>query len=122
MAIATTLIKINGVDVPVVRGYKVGINKLWADAGRNMKGELKSTFVGNFLKIKVDIGYTTPAQIDTLRDMLDNAFLTVLWFDEKLGALRSSTCYPNDFEYGVYNNDLELYAPFSFNLISTKKI
>ena len=122
MAVAATLLKINGTDVPALRGYNVGINKLWTDAGRNMKGELKSTFVGNFLKIGVEIGYTTPIQMSTLRDMLDNAFLTVLWFDEDTGLLRSNTCYPNDFEYGVYNNDLELYKPFGFNLISTKKI
>jgi hypothetical protein len=118
----TNLIKINGVDVPAVKKYVVGINKLWREANRNMKGELKSTFVGNFVKIELEIGHTTQAQMTTLRGMLDNSFMTVLWFDEKTDTLKSGTFYPSDFSYGLYRKDVALYEPFMVSIIATKKL
>jgi hypothetical protein len=118
----TNILKINGTDVPALRKYVVGINKLWTDAGRNLKGELKTTFVGNFIKLECEVGYTTQAQMTTLRTMLDNAFMTVLWFDEKTDTLKSGTFYPSDYAYGLYRKDVALYEPFQFSLIATKKL
>ena len=46
-----TLLQINGQTVPNIKSYKVGNNKLWADADRNMDGDVRATFIGVFPKI-----------------------------------------------------------------------
>ena len=40
------LVKINGVRIPAIVNYKVGRNKLWKDADRNMSGDVRATLIG----------------------------------------------------------------------------
>jgi hypothetical protein len=54
--------------------------------------------------------------------MLDNSFITVLWFDEKTDTLKSGTFYPSDFSYGLYRKDVALYEPFLVSIIAVKKL
>ena len=53
------LVKINGVRIPAIVNYKVGRNKLWKDADRNMSGDVRATLIGIYPKIELNIGVTT---------------------------------------------------------------
>jgi hypothetical protein len=118
----TNLLKINNVDVPKLRKYVVGIEPLVDNAGRNLQGTLKASFVGNFLKIECEIGYTTSTEMTTLRGLLDPFSVTVKWYNEATGALVTTSMYTSPYKYGIFRKDVELYEPFSFSLISFAKL
>jgi hypothetical protein len=121
MAFPTKFVRINGVDLPKLKSYKVQRNKLWTDAGRNMNGELRSTFIGIFPKIFLEFVNTTQAEISTLITLLDQASFTVSWWDELTDTMKSGTYYAGDFDYTVINKSKGLYEPFTVNLIPFTK-
>ena len=68
------LIKINGTKIPCITNYKVGRNKLWKNADRNMSGDVRATLIGIFPKIELSIGYTTEDQMSQLCQILDQDY------------------------------------------------
>jgi len=102
-------------------GYKVSRAKLWTDAGRNMAGEMKATLIGVFPKISLEFRHLTRAELTTVTGLLDEAVLSVKWFDAKSNSVKTANFYSSDYEYPVYDGQRELYQPFSVNLIAFKK-
>jgi hypothetical protein len=78
------LIKINGTVIPAIVNYKVGRNKLWKDADRNMAGDVRAVLIGIFPKIELNIGVTTQEQMGTLTELLDRDFFEVEYFDVRV--------------------------------------
>ena len=73
-----TLLRIDGQIVPNIKTYKVGNNKLWADAERNMNGDVRATFIGVFPKLELEIGgVLTSAIVANLCDLLDQPYFSV---------------------------------------------
>lgn len=56
------LLKIDGEIVPNISKYTISYNKLWADAERNMNGDIRATFIGIFPKVELEIGGILTAQ------------------------------------------------------------
>lgn len=125
MSLPTTLVQINGTDLtPYLKqpsGYKVEPNKLWRDAGRNMAGELKSTFVGIFPKINLNFRHLTRSELDIVINLLEQPQFTCAWFDEKSNTNKVGTFYAGQYSYGVLDRDAGRYEPFTVNLIAYKK-
>lgn len=122
----TTLLKIGTTDITSYirkpKGYKVGRNKLWTGAGRNMAGELKATFIGIFPKVTVDFTYLTETQLGVLTPLLDQASFTLYWWDARSSSLKSGTYYASDYEIPLFDETRDLYEPFSVSLIPFKKV
>lgn len=115
------LIKINDTDLPKLKAFKVGRNKLWTDAGRTMSGKLRATFVGVFPKIFLEFAHTTEAEMAILAGLLDTATFTVSWWDAATQTIKSAEYYASDYETPIFSVSRGLYDAFSVNLIPFDK-
>ena len=123
MSVSTeNLIEINSTVLPKVKKYVVQRSKLYTDAGRNLAGELKSTFIGIFPKIKLEFAPTTSTEMTLIAGLLDNPSFTVEWFDEVSGTVKTGTFYAGDFDVSLLKKTDEIYNAFSVNIISFKKM
>lgn len=113
----TYLAKINGVDVPKIRKFKVARNKLWDDAGRNMAGTLRATYIALFPKITIEFAVLTASEMATVDGMLDTPFFTLSWWDAKTRAIKSGSYYASDYDNSLLDQERELYEGFSVNLV-----
>jgi hypothetical protein len=118
----TYTIKINNVELPNVRSYRVGVMKLFEKAGRNMSGDLKGNFVGTFHKIGLEFSPMSDTDMQIILPLLAEPFFTVSYWNEKDDNYLSAEFYAGDFEYPLRRKDTMLYDSFSVNLIATKKI
>lgn len=121
MIYAGNLIKINGNIIPKIVSYKVGQNKLWKDAERNMAGQMRATLVGVFPKIEIDIGMCTQDEIKAIVLLLNNAFVSVEYFDITTALTHTAEYYAADFTVEFQNKAKGLYKPFSVSLIPVTK-
>jgi len=118
----TFLVKIGDTDITsYLKKYKVGRNKLWANADRNMAGELRSTFIGIFPKLSLEFAPLSASAMSTIIGLLDQPSFTVTWYDEYAETTVSGTYYASDYEYSLYNIDLNFYEGFTANLIPFSK-
>ena len=102
-------------------GYTTQRAKLWKDAGRNMTGNLLSTFLGIFPKIKLNVrAGLSDSEISTLTTLLDNASFTVQWWDSKSQSYKTGTFYAGDFDIPLHTKGF--YDTFQVSLISFNKL
>lgn len=118
----TNLIKINTVDITKLTDWEVERNKLWTDAGRNMAGDLRSTFVGIFPKVQLSFGYLTAEEVSEIAGLLDNPSFTVEWWDVVTQSLKSGTYYASDFSIPIWSKAREMYKPFKVSLVPFNKM
>lgn len=116
-----TLIKINGQAVPAIVNYKVGRNKLWKDADRNMNGDVRATLIGIFPKIELNIGVTTQEQMSQIVQLLDNAYFTVEYFDVRVQGTTTASYYASDFTPELLNKHKGLYNQMTVSLVPVSK-
>lgn len=122
MAISGALIKINGQNMPALKTYKVTRAKLWADADRNMNGEVRATLIGVFPKLELEFGgRLTQAKVSQACHLLDLPFFDVEFFDPKYGNNRTARYYASDYTPELMERERELYKPFAVNLIPVSK-
>lgn len=122
MATPTYWIKINSTTLTKVRKYAVQRNKLWTDAGRNMAGDLRATFVGIFPKINVEFTYMTGDEMKALMLLIDLPSFTLSWWDEVTQTYKSGSYYAGDFEMSYFDKTKALYEPLKINFIPYSKI
>lgn len=115
------LIKINDTIIPAIVNYKVGRNKLWKDADRNMNGDVRATLIGIFPKIELNIGITTQEQMATLTQILDQDYFTVEYFDVRVQGTTTAQYYAGDYASEILNKSKGLYKPFTISLIPVSK-
>lgn len=116
------LIKIDGQTIPHIVSYNVERAKLWKDSNRNMSGDIRATLIGIFPKIKLEIGYTTQADMETLTQILDKDFFTVEWFDVRTGGLTDPiNYYASDYGVELDSKSKGRYKPFSVNLVPVSR-
>lgn len=115
------LIKINGTKIPAIVNYKVGRNKLWKDAERNMNGDVRATLIGIFPKIELNIGITTQAQMATITQLLDNDYFTVEYFDVRTQGTTMAQYYAGDYTVDMLSKSRGLYNAFTVSLVPVKK-
>ncbi len=116
------LVKINETELPKLRKYSATKPKLWKDAGRNLAGDLKTTFVGKFPKLLLEFGYLTATEVATVITLLDQPSFNVAWWDFATQTYKAGLFYAGDFSPELFDKDKELYAPFNVNLIAFRKL
>ena len=115
------LIKINGTVIPAIVNYKVGRNKLWKDADRNMAGEIRATLIGIFPKIELNIGVLTQDQVATITELLDSDYFEVEYFDVRVQGTTTANYYAGDYAIEMLDKERGLYKPFTVSLIPVAK-
>ena len=121
MSYSGNLLKINNTVIPKIVSYKVGRNKLWKDADRNMNGDVRATLIGIFPKIEVNIGYTTEAEMATIVALLDQAYFTVEYFDVRTQATTTASYYASDYSPELDNKVKDRYKPLTVSLIPVSR-
>ena len=117
-----TLLQINGQVIPNIKSYRVGNNKLWADAERNMNGDIRATMIGVFPKIELEIGgVLTSAIVANLCNLLDQPYFSVTFYDPKTRTNQTAQYYASDYTVELIDKSRELYEPFTVNLIPVSK-
>lgn len=115
------LVKINDEIIPAIVNYKVGRNKLWKNAERNMSGDVRASLIGIFPKIELSIGITTQVQMAELTEILDQDFFLVEYFDVRTQGTTTANYYAGDYAVELLNKSKGLYKPFSVSLIPVSK-
>ncbi len=115
------LVRINGVKIPAIVNYKVGRNKLWKDAERNMSGDIRATLIGIYPKIELNIGVTTQKQMATLTQILDQDYFTVEYFDVRVQGTTTAKYYAGDYATEILSKSRGLYKPFTVSLVPVSK-
>lgn len=115
------LIKISGNRIPAIINYKIGRNKLWKNADRNMNGDVRGTLIGIFPKIELNIGYTTQEEMATLTQLLDQDYFSVEYFDVRIQGTTTANYYAGDYSNEIFDKSKGLYKPFSVSLIPVSK-
>ena len=115
------LLKINNQTLPSLKEYKVGRNKLWKDADRNMSGEVKATLIGIFPKLELQFTYMNQEQMANVCSILDQAYFNVTWFDVRIQGITTAKYYAGDYTPTLSKKYSGLYEPLSVNLIPVAK-
>ena len=115
------LIKINGNVIPAIVNYKVGRNKLWKDADRNMAGEIRATLIGIFPKIELNIGVLNQEQMASLTELLDDDYFDVEYFDVRVQDVTTAKYYASDYTVDMLDKGRGLYRPFTVSLVPVAK-
>lgn len=115
------LIKISGNKIPAITNYKVGRNKLWKDADRNMAGDVRATLIGIFPKIELSIGYTTQEEMAKLCQILDQDYFMVEYFDVRVQGTTTASYYAGDYATEILSKSKGLYKPFTVSLVPVSK-
>ena len=121
MSYSGNLIKINNTIIPKIVSYKVGRNKLWKDADRNMNGDVRATLIGIFPKIELNIGHTTQEEMTTITQLLDQAYFTVEYFDVRTQATTTASYYAGDYSPELDSKLKGIYKPLTVSLIPVSK-
>ncbi|MBR2766803.1 hypothetical protein IKD67_01825 [Candidatus Saccharibacteria bacterium] len=117
------LLKINNTTIPGIKEYKVGRNKLWKDADRNMNGDVRATLIGVFPKISIVFrDALTEDEVSTICALLDEPYFNVTYHDAKLKQTRTAQYYAGDYEPEILDRQRKLYKSFSVNLIPVSKM
>jgi hypothetical protein len=115
------LIKINDTVIPAIVNYKVGRNKLWKNADRNMAGEVRAVLIGIYPKIELNIGITNQEQMATLTELLDADFFEVEYFDVRVQGTITASYYAGDYATEIQDKRRGLYKPFTVSLVPVSK-
>lgn len=121
MIYSGTLIKINDTIIPSIVNYKVGRNKLWKDAERNMNGDVRAVLIGIYPKIELSIGITNQEEMATLTQILDQDYFEVEYFDVRVQATTKAQYYAGDYAIEILNKSKGLYKPFTVSLVPVSK-
>lgn len=119
----TTIVKIDGfIPTKMLKSYKIGENIIWADAGRNMAGELRADFVGEFPKIELEFrNGLNKTQVQQILRAVSKPFFEVEFFSPKTGQMERGIYYRNDLTVELLDPRREIFKSFSVNLIPKRR-
>lgn len=119
--ITARLLKINGTDITNICEYSVQYNKLWADADRNMAGEVRATLIGVFPKIVVKTTVQEINKVMTMGTLLNTPYFSVTYFDFITNTTKTANYYASDFEVKLRTRRNSLVDVVSFSLVPVGK-
>lgn len=112
------LLKLNGKVIKKIIDYDIQRNKLWgSDSGRNMAGSNKGSLVGRYPKLLLNIGKTTSDEMSELELILDEAVITVEYYNNKYKCICTGEFYAGDYKESLKRKSSMEYKPFTVNLI-----
>lgn len=115
---AEALVTIEGVEIRELKKYDVQASKLWKDAGRNMRGSMRSTLIGIFPKLELEFVPMKYARAAQIAGILNRPFFNVRYFDIHTNSYKAQTFYANDLKLGVLDRRRGLVTDFKVNLIA----
>lgn len=117
-AISGDLLKIDGTKVTGLKSYKVGSNLLWADAERNMNGDVRATYLGEYPKLELEFrDGLTQAEVKAIYNLLQSPFFNVTYYHPGTGQTVTAQYYRSDYTLDLLDKNRGLYKAFSVNLI-----
>ena len=120
--ISARLLKINNTDVSNICEYSVQYNKLWADADRNMAGDVRATLIGVFPKIIVKTTVQELSQFISIATLMNTAYFSVTYFDFITNTTKTANYYASDFEIKLKMRNGSYIDACSFSLVPVSKI
>lgn len=113
---------INNVNMaPYIESVEFGYNKMWSDAGRNMKAKMTGTFLGIVVKLRLNFKPTTQAELEILAPILDSSSQTTSYYDPLLKTQNSISTYTGDWSTlnkNVFSNVARANGKFSISVIA----
>ena len=118
-AISGNLLTISGSKVAGLKTYKVGSNLLWTDAERNMNGDVRASYLGEYPKIELEFrDGLTQAEVTQIYNQLSSApFFNVTYYHPGLGQNVTAQYYRSDFTLDLLDKNRGLYKAFTVNLV-----
>ncbi len=118
MKIDGDLLKINGQKVIGLKAYRIGSNLLWKDAERNMNGDVRASYLGEYPKIELEfIDGLTQAEITQIYNQLAQPFFDVTYYHLGTGQEITAQYYRNDYSLELLDRRRGLFKGFSVSLI-----
>lgn len=122
MSHSGSLLTIDGTRIPGLKEYKIGHNKLWKDAERNMNGDIRASLIGVFPKLELTFrDALSEGDIRTITNILDRDYFTVAYYDDKTSSVRTAQFYASDYTIPMMNKYTGLYYGFSVSLVPVSK-
>ena len=123
MAYSGELLRINGNTIHGLSCYKIGYNKLWKDADRNMNGDVRATLIGIFPKIELTFrDALTENEISQIIALLDLPYFDVTYFSPKVKNTVTARYYAGDYEPELLDKSRGLYKTFTVSLVPVSKL
>lgn len=122
MAIDGNLLTIGGKKVIGLKSYKIGSNLLWADAERNMNGDVRASYLGEYPKIELEFrDGLTQAEVTQIYNQLASPFFAVTYYHLGLGRNITANYYRNDYTLELLDKKRGLFKSFTVNLIPVSR-
>lgn len=116
------LITINGTAIPGLKEYKVGYNKLWKDAERNMNGDVRASLIGIFPKIELVFrDALTENQVNGIIALLDQPYFSVTYYDPKTKGNITAQYYASDYTVEILDRSRSLFKGFNVSLVPVSR-
>jgi hypothetical protein len=116
------LLKIGNTSVPGLKEYKVGYNKLWKDADRNMNGDVRASLIGIFPKIELVFrDALTEDQVNTIIGLLDQPYFSVTYYDPKTKGNITAQYYSGDYQVEILDRSRKLFKTFTVSLVPVSR-
>jgi len=123
MVFSGDLLKINGNTISGLSGYKIGYNKLWKDADRNMNGDVRASLIGIFPKIELTFrDALTEDEISQICTLLDQPYFNVTYFSPKTRGTVTASYYAGDYAPEILDKSRGLYKTFTVSLVPVSKL
>lgn len=119
--INSPLIIIGGLTLTEVVKYDVNYSKLWADADRNMNGDVSATFIGIFPNIDCTTMPLRASQVQTLCASLDQPYFTASFWDPASNTLKTTRYYASDYKISLLSRLNGYYAGVDFSIVPISK-
>lgn len=117
------LLKIGTTDITsYLKEYTVNYQEMWTEAGRNLAGNLKATFVGTVPKINITTKPLTETDAQTLLGLLNGHSFSVTWYNPQTKTTATGTFYRGDMGISYLGVDIGMYKEISCNLIAFNKL
>lgn len=116
------LLRINGVRISGLSGYKINREKLWKDAERNMNGNVSASLIGVFPKLELVFrDALNEDQISKLCELLDMPYFTATYYDAKVKGTNSACYYASSYPVELMERKRGLFKTFTVNLVPVSK-
>jgi len=112
------LLRINGEKVSGLKTYDFESNLLWADAERNMNGDVRATYLGEYPKLVLEFhDGLTQDEVKTLYRQLSSPYFNVTYFHPGIDSNVTAQYYRSDYKLSLLDKRRGLYKSFTVNLI-----
>lgn len=123
MAYSGDLLKINNQAVTGLKEYKVGYNKLWKDAERNMNGDVRASLIGVFPKLELVFrDALNEPQISAITALLNQAYFSVTYYDPRTNGTKTAQYYSSDYTIDILDRRRGLFKGFNVSLVPVSKV